>query len=994
MPTTYPKNWDPEIVDKYITQESQQKSREEFEQTHVPINRIRVEENKVFDNWTDEDESLVSEDIVLETVSRSTKDDTNRLFFVVGESGSGKSELCQWLDYQIQDETDNANEGEFAHEPILIPRHVREPREVVELLTENLDGWDFEDAKYLHDLPMEGIYREVTGKILNRFKGSQQATIDFLKDNAFESKVRSNLETYVDAFDDPDASISFEPIEHDDLATLLEKFPGVAREHENHEVDPAEYLYREIKTGATEAVSDMLSAGDIQQILHDIDEAYRSRNRRPVLIIEDLTGFTVYDHQVLSFFSDLGTAHFDVVIGVTTGVHQSLIDQRRADVSSQDTIDDRIQARLKLTEAAEDGSGSETLFLQQENIHIDLARNYLKAIKEDSDRAYNPSPPDGLSPDNIDAAFGDWLYPFNRDFLDRIYHNLQEENVTKQTPRIYLNFVISELLDNQNPPFEHAEKLKQRLGNIENRIDPEYNGSDEQVLKWYGTDEGEQYTVQEDVPRAFDIESDGRAPTIGGFEEICPECNAGINVSGETWTCPECGHEYDETKDGPPRSEIFTEQRNELLAWVRGESDFDQTSNIEDGAERIVTYFFNKPNSLRIPACRSSDAAYLRWEKGSSRVPVHVRNADRPGYTQVELTKDMDQSVLLALLRIGVWEDADLERLERQGNINLDRLRGWAIETVTELRDNLEKDISETYGVTLDEVALFGKYVLNIFGGNGTEFTPEALAEPVFEQGISQVYSLTDFDGNIGALKENVGIYNGLFHARFHLRRNVVDYDRLEKAMASLTPEDLMLKISNIEGDISGFKIGETRSERVELDAFLKSKSYNVRGFARDIDEYDAIFTDDLSTTRIDFTKLDTALQGIDSSLDVSGLKSAYDPLGRPDPSFLDDITKLDDEKLDAFLADLGSVVDRVTTCDDVWDFLAVQRQAGEIMYGKWSDTYTILSDFVDEMETLEQDLDYRIQELEEEKFEPDKTPYEGVQTESQELMRKFGGDL
>ena len=994
MATTYPKNWDPEIVTKYITQESQQKSREEFEKTHVPINRIRVEENKVFDTWADEAEGLVSEEIVLETVSQSTKDDTNRLFFVVGESGSGKSELCQWLDYQIQDGTDAAEQGEFAHEPILIPRHVREPREVVELLTENLDGWNFEDAKYLRDLPMEGIYREVTGKILNRFKGSQQATVDFLKDNAFESKVRSNLETYVDAFDDPDASVSFEPIEQEELAALLEKFPGVAREHEHHEVDAPEYLYREIKTGATEAVSEMLSAGDIQQILRDIDKAYQARNRRPVLIIEDLTGFTVYDHQVLSFFSDLGTAHFDVVIGVTTGVHQSLIDQRRADVSSQDTIDDRIQARLKLTEPAEDGFGSETLFLKQEDIHIDLARNYLKAIKEDSALAYNPSPPDGLGSEDIDAAFGDWLYPFNRAFLDRIYHNLQEENVAKQTPRIYLNFVISELLDNQNPPFEHAEKLKQRLGNIENRIDPEYSGPDEQILKWYGTDEGEQYTVEDDVPRTFDIDSDGRAPTIGGFEEICPECNAGINVSGEAWTCPECGHEYDETADGPSRSEVFTEQRNELLAWVRRESDFSQTSNIEDGAERIITYFFDKPNSLRIPSCRSSDAAYLRWKKGSSRVPVHVCNADRPSYTQVELTRDMDQSVLLALLRVGVWEDANLERLERQGNINLDRLRQWATETVTDLRSKLEGDISETYGVTLDEMAIFGKYLLNVFGGNGTEFTPEALAKPVSESSISQVYSRTDFDGNVHKLKNNVGVYKGLFHARFHLRRNVVDHDRLEDAMASLTPEDLMLKISSIEGNTSGFKIGKTSRENTELDDFIKSKSYNIRGFARDIDEYDAIFTDDLSTVRSQFTGLDAAIQGIESSLDVSGLRDAYDPLGRPESSILDEITTLDDEELDSFFEQLHSVVDRVRACENVWQFLDVQRDVGEIKYGRWSETYNTVSDFVDELDKLEEDLNNRIQKLEEETFVPDKTPYDDVRTESEKLIRTLGGDL
>jgi hypothetical protein len=393
-------------------------------------------------------------------------------------------------------------------------------------------------------------------------------------------------------------------------------------------------------------------------------------------------------------------------------------------------------------------------------------------------------------------------------------------------------------------------------------------------------------------------------------------------------------------------------------------------------------------------ACRSSDAAYLRWQKGSSRVPVHVRNSDQPRYTKVELTRDMDQSVLLTLLRIGIWEDADLERLERQGNINLDRLRRWATETVAELRDDLETDIAETYGVTLDEIALFGKYVLNVFGGNGTEFTPEALAEPVLEQDISQVYSLTAFEGNVTALKDNAGVYKGLFHARFHLRRNVVDYDRLQEAMASLSPEDLMLKISSIEGEISGFKIGKTSRESTELDAFLKSESYNVRAIARDIDEYDAIFTDDLSTTRTQFTDLNTAIQGIDSSLDVSGLREAYDPLGRPEPSILDEVTRLDEEKLDRFLADLEAVVDRVTTCDDVWDFLAAQRYAGKIKYGQWSELYTTVSNFVGELETLEEDLDYRIRELEEETFEPDKTPYEGVQTESREFIRKLGGDL
>ncbi len=991
MSTIYPKNWDTDVVDKYITQEAQQKNRDEFEKTHVPINRIRVEENKAFDTWSDEGESLVSEDIVLETVTNSTEKDTNRLFFVVGESGSGKSELCQWLDYQIQDETAKADDDEFAHKPILIPRHIREPREVVELLTEDLEGWNFEDAKYLRDLPMEGIYREVTGKIINRFKGSQEATVNFLKDDAFESQVRSNLETYVDAFDDPDASISFEPIEQDELDSLLEKFPDVTREHEHHQVEPSEYLYREIKTGATEAVSDMLSAGDIRDILRDIDEAFKSQNRRPVLIIEDLTGFTVYDHQVLSFFSDLGTAHFDVVIGVTTGVHQNVIDQRRADVASQDTIDERIQARLELTEDAEDGSGSRTLFLQQENVHIDLARNYLKAIKQDSDLEYQPSLPRGQSEDDIEEAFGNWLYPFNREFLDRIYHNLQSKNVTKQTPRIYLNFVISELLDNQNPPFEHAEKLKQRLGNIENRLDPNYDGPDEQVLKWYGTDEGEQYTVNAKIPHSFDIDSDGRAPTIGGFEEICPECSAGINVTGEKWTCPECGYEHE---DGPSLSSTFTEQRNELLAWVRGESDFNQTSNIEDGAQRIITYFFDKPNSLRIPGCRSSDAAFLRWTKGSDRVRIHVRNADQPSYTQIELTRDMNQSILLDLLRIGVWEEMDLRNLERKDNINLEQLREWANNAVTELREDLEMDIKETYGVTLDEVALFGKYLLNVFSGNGTEFNAETLAKPVSQRAVSQVYTRTDFGGDVKSLKDNLELYNGLFHARFHLRRNMVEHDRLEDAIASVDLEQLMVKIRNIEGKTTGFKIGETQRESTDFDGFLKSNSYNIRGLARDIHEYDEVYLDDLSAAKSELAKLHDSLQGMNSSLDLSGLEDAYEPLGRTKPDVLDEITALDNEELDEYLEDLSSVVNRARDCESVWEFLDIQRDVGRMKYSQWSEIHSALSNFVEELDTVEQDLKNTIEELEEEAFDPDQTPYEGVRTESQKLVNELGEDL
>jgi rubrerythrin len=828
----------------------------------------------------------------------------------------------------------------------------------------------------------------VTGKIINRFKGTQEATVDFLRDDAFESVVRANLERYVDSFDDPDAGVSFEPIEQSELEVLLEKFPGASREHEDKPIDPAEFLYREIKTGATEAVSDMLSAGDIKQILREIDDAYRARNRRPVLIIEDLTGFTVYDHEVLSFFSDLGAAHFDVVIGVTTGVNQRLVDSRRADVASQDTIDDRIQARLRLTEAAEDGSGSRTLFLEQEDIHIDLARKYLDAIKRDADVSYDPPLPRGLTDADVEAAF-DGLYPFNRPFLDRIYENLQEENVTKQTPRVYLTFVINELLDNRNPPFEHAEKLRQRLGTVENRIDPDYTAADEPVLKWYGTDEGDHYAVDERIPHAFDIDSDGGAPTLGEAEELCPECAAPIYDASGEWECPECGYTPGGSEPRTKR-DVFAEQRNELLAWLRGETDFNQTSNIEAGAQRVITYFFDAPTSLRIPECRSSDAAYLRWEKGSDRVPVHVRNADTPRYTQVELTTDIDQSVLVDLLQVGVWDGVSLQDMERQENIDLDRLRAWASRAVDQLRTTAVADIEDTYGVSLDELALFGKYVLNVFAGKGTEFTPEAIAKPAFGSEIYQVYSQTRFDGDINALKNNVDLFTGLFHARFHLRRNVVDHDRLRKAMATLDPETLLLRVDSIDGSISGFKIGSTGQESMELDEFLKTRSFNLRGYAHDISEYQAVFTDDLTAVRTELSELADGLEGINDGVPVDVLDDAYGPLSRTRPTVLDDVAALDDECVSTFVEAVSETHEAVSQCEDVWEFLLAQRRAGILKYRWMSDTYSTLKSFLEELDALDDDLDARIAELQAETYTPHTAPYDQTEASAERLLARF----
>ncbi|WP_142860653.1 hypothetical protein [Salinigranum halophilum] len=991
--TTYPKNWTTDAIRKYITQESQQKDRESFEKTHVPISRIRVEEDKAVSSWVDEDQRLVGEEIVLETVLDSTPDQGNRLFFVVGESGSGKSELCQWLDYKIQDEVTDQTSDSFAHEPILIPRQVREPRDVLQLLTENLDEWDFEDVKYLSDLPESGIFKTVTGNIINRFNKRQTATVDFLNDDLFEDKVKTNLSEYVDTFADPDQSVEFEPISQESLESLLEKFPRVTHEHEHHDIEPTEYLYREIKTAATDAIEEMLFDGDFIDVLNGVDEAYRERNRRPVLIIEDLTGFTIYDHQVLSFFSDLGSAHFDVIVGVTTGVHRRLIDKRRADVSSEDTIDDRTMARFRLTEETADGTGSRTLFLEQEDVHIDLARKYLTAIKSETDAQYEPPLPAGLSADDVESAFGDGLYPFNEQFLTRIYQNLQEDEIRKQTPRVYLTFVIEELLNSITPPFEHAEKLQQRLGVIENPISPSYNGEDEPVLKWYGVVSGRAQVADSRIPGSFGIDSEGRAPIVDDPVDVCPECGTGIYQDSDEWVCPECGYE---STSGDTRRETFDEQKNELLAWCRGETDFNQTKNIERGAERVIRFFHRTPDSLVRPGNYSQSAAYFRWEKGSTRVPVHIDNGDSPNFTQVVLNPDLDEKLLRDLLRVGVWDDIGITTHDAKENIDLGQLREWADDAVQTLRADIESDIHDTYGADLDEIAIFGKYLLNVFTGTSTEFTARALAQPVDESRIQLAFSTTAFEGDLNKLQNKAEFLRGLFHARFHVRRNVVDADQLEETVGDLDPEKLLLRIGSISGSLKGLKIGPKSSETIEFDTLLKSPvSLNIRGFARDIDEYSSIFADDLESIRSEYGGLYRRLNGIESEFDIKTLTEAYSVVTRQQPNDLSEIDDIELSTVKTLMSELESIAQSVETCDSVWDFLLLKQTAYQLKYkGSLSDYFSQFSTFVDELEGLETDLDARIAELEDTEFNPDTESFDQAQQTARTLRERLGESL
>jgi hypothetical protein len=1019
----YPKNWTERSVEKFVTQESQQKSRAEFEATHVPINRIKIERTQI-DDWADKDDYITESDFY-QAVIDSHQDADNRMFFVVGETGSGKSELCQWLKYNIEDEYKDCPDDDFQHEPILIPRHVREPREVLQRLTAYLEDTELDEARKLAELPADGVLDKTTGEITLAFEKADRETIRLLQSDRFKQEVRENLEKFVNSFDDPSQELEFEPISREKLESLIDSYSGVEQEIGTDSHSAIDVLYEKITKQAKDSIKDMLFVGDLKETLRQLNERFRDQNRRPVLIIEDLAGFTIFQHEILSFFSDLQAANWDVVIGVTTGMNQKLVKDRRADLTTEETINDRTEARVTLTQQTDEGS--KTLFLQQEDIHIDLARKYLTAIKQDADVDFTPSLP--ISKSNLSEAFSEELYPFNEPFLTRVYENLQEDDQKKQTPRNYLKFVIEGLLTNESPPFEHADLLS-KLGTIDSTISSEYQKPDRGLLKWYGerNEDGNKYVVDERIPEVFGIESDGWAPSVDNTlfcetcgtemeettegtpycpdcETMCSDCQVPMERNGEYWICTD---DSDHKEPVGGLGELFKTRRQELLDWKADGVELKKTSLLEDGAERVIRYFHDNPTSLRTPPRNSQTAGSIWWDKGSRMVPIHVSNDDDPDYRKIIVSRDLPESLLIDLLRIGVYDDLSIDDHIDADRVDPQALRWWADKAVSDLRSSVEEDIEEGFSVTLDEVALFGKYLLKVLNGNGTEFSAEALARPLGEgqPDANKIYSpsVLDLDKyKIGTHRETL---KGLFRARFHLRSSMVNYPKLQSHINQTSPEELVDKMAEISGGDDGVKIGETKSNAEKFKFFLTfPNSLNVRTIARNIQNFRAeSSSSDLKRLKSELLsehrEVTEAFRSVSTTddIDFEAIDKAYNVSDTSRPRVVQNVRQLDDEDLERTVRGLRTQMDRLEKATNAWELLDIYRPLRRLTRtGTTKRVYEPLSELLSELQSLEKSLEQTKQGLEAEEFGvdlPDITPFDEAQAAANSIESAIEGGL
>lgn len=457
----FPITWDGDVVRQYLTPESHQKSRQEFIDTHINIDKIQTE--YLFPHPDTPD--FVTQGEFRDAILRSNVTDDNRIFILRGETGSGKSQLCQWLEYQIGD-YNSGLEGDDEHVALHVSRSNTRIRDILEILTAPLD--ETVSTTSVEELDPERVADAIIAT-LDAFAPTEQSvdSEDLRKLASDEGAVslrgilEQNIQEYQSAVVSENEINLPDLIKEKDYRDLAFDAFGTARGGDD--------IFPALRDKIHQILSQNLGVADFQGKLEELSQQYVDQGIRPVLICEDLTTFSVLKEQLLDHLFQLDSGAFDVVLGWTTGWEQDSLDRALGVTDGVQTyMKDRAEGYLSTTDDA-----GRAHFLN-EDVTVELVRKYMSVIHEKSDQAID-----------IDQSAYDELYPFNAGFVRRAYDNLVQDGVERRTPRLLLIRVIRECLNSDKPPLVAAES-NPYIKDFPVEIELQYDRTHKNLSKWYG----------------------------------------------------------------------------------------------------------------------------------------------------------------------------------------------------------------------------------------------------------------------------------------------------------------------------------------------------------------------------------------------------------------------------------------------------------------------------------------------------------------------------
>lgn len=844
--------WDDEVVRTYLTATAQQKDDPKtFYDTHLDIDRIHA---KFLPRYQDE---FVTQEEFRDELVDSPIDADIQTFIVRGETGSGKSQLCQWLDYEL------AGEGESEGVPDRIPLHIKANQTNIEHIISTLAEPLGEDPEIRQVTGLDA--GKVAEAIISNLKANPgqklaDANIDrIIQKGNLQSMLVSNIEDYQHGLDEGDET-DFDPnlISKEDYRDIALALGTDSVFHKNKQV-----LRQALRDEIHRHFSHVIGVDDFQGQLRDYAQRYvEELDKRPVIICEDVTTFSVLKEQLLDQIIQVESATYDIVLGYTTGFEQDDLQDalgNRGDEDALTYLQDRSEGYLSLTQ---DGIA----YFLNNSLSVDLVHKYMNVIKRESGAGIDES---------TEAAF-DGLYPFNRAFIQMAYDRLLEDGSPRRTPRVLLQKVVRRVLLSEDPPYEVVDKNP----NVDNQVTPidpgSYSNQIQKVATWHGyrdevRDDSSEILIHRGVLETFKIDTDGEGTVdYDGAKYVAFRPNeAATRILGDADDSrpsippsEETELETPETLDTEKKSKTETKtktktkaktkdegegenidrrenQVSDFLEWVETGDSYPSSDVLRSGAESVLE-MWHDPTKLGNTNSSRDPATAIYYTRGED-VPVSIEGPDERDGLSVMLPFGKEHMDLyFELLEVGMNENGKLPE-----TATTEQLRSWATNSVVGFRQKIRSEIENDEDgalppcLTIEHTILLGKLLLSNAEFGTTEFDREAVfdrrvpRDRQYESPIRE--ALSDESGlrsTLGGLQDRRRDIEGLIDGFFLLKKNLVDHDRLASVRTEIAsnPDRFLQLAQQIDTEKldypSAYNIGTGRSNaKTSVETFLNAIS-------------------------------------------------------------------------------------------------------------------------------------------------------------------------
>jgi len=485
--------------------------------------------------------------------------------------------------------------------------------------------------------------------------------------------------------------------------------------------------------------------------------------------LEDITAFQLLGDRLLDYLLDLSGGRFDAVIGITTGYERTQI--AGATLAHDLThIHHRLRARFVLTDEQGRAYGLE------EDL-IEFARGYLRAIKRDCQAC--------PLQDSCTAAFGTDLYPFTETALRRAFRRLQEEGNPRQTPRLFLQHVLSPALLSKSPPpltLDQAAFLLRPPDLF--RSDEISDPALQSLLRWYGDVGDDTVTLDTRIAARWEI-------------SVPPErCVEGLLRLSRTYVVLPRGGGY-ATPD-------WQQDLRDLQRWLSDGGPYPSRETLKRGVEQVLQGL-GDPRALGSPDSQAQSRAEVIYARGDERIPIVLGrgSGDLPGgdsTIKIQVAGLPEERGILEELTYLALSGDDLTQIAQNLALTLDWTRRHWDTYHHAARDLLTERLG---GITVEQLIFIGWRLVSALVGAPWAARPHVRARLADDLPYAQVCPwsperhATCYSAG-AALAFQHETLRRLFIGSFMLRDSLIDVERFQTALRTLDTADLLSRLARL----------------------------------------------------------------------------------------------------------------------------------------------------------------------------------------------------